>query len=115
MSVDMKKAGGVLLALLVMVSLQLAACVQYPTESRTVVDQRPRIMFRVGANVHPSPEARVLVDGLDAGSLNSFVGSDSALRVSSGSHLIQVKDASGMLLEERVYLGDGVSRSFLLP
>jgi hypothetical protein len=104
----------ILRAGLTAICLVLASCVQYPTESRSVVDQRPQIMFRLAEGVRPAPMARVIVDGLDAGPLSRFVDSGSALRVTPGTHTIRVSEDARVLLEERVYLGDGVSRSFLL-
>ena len=101
-------------ALLVALSLLLAACVQYPTESRSVVDQRPQVMFRLAEGSNPAPGARVLVDEQDAGPLNRFIDGRTALRVTSGTHTIRVSDGARILMNENVYLGDGVSRSFLL-
>lgn len=95
-------------------SLLTASCVQYPTENRSVVDQRPQISFRLAERTNPTSAARVLVDGLDAGPLSQFVDGSAALRVTSGTHKVRVTDGGRILLDERVYLGDGVSRSFLL-
>ena len=101
-------------ALVIALSLLLTACVQYPTESHSVVDQRPQVMFRVAEGFMPAPSARVLVDEQDAGPLNRFIDGRAALRVTSGTHTIRVTDGARTLMNENVYLGDGVSRSFLL-
>lgn len=91
----------------------LLGCVQYPTERQTVVDQRPQISFRFDqADAARLGEARVLVDGLDAGRVADFVDGRSSLRVLPGSHTIRVVSGTVVLLDERAYLGDGVARPF---
>lgn len=101
------------LAPLVLIGSLLVGCVQYPTERQSVVDQRPQISFRVDpADAARWGEARVMVDGLDAGRLADFVDGRGSLRVLPGSHTIRVVNGSVVLLDERAYLGDGVTRPF---
>ncbi|HEX4511246.1 MAG TPA: hypothetical protein VH328_14245 [Burkholderiaceae bacterium] len=98
----------------VAVSMTITACVQYPTETRNVVDQRPLVSFRFDAADTHRADARVLVDGLDAGRVGDYAEGRGALRVLSGNHAIRVVDGDRVLLEERAYLGNGVSRTFAL-
>jgi hypothetical protein len=90
----------------------LAGCVLTPTELRQTVDLRPQISFRFDTTNASRAEARVLVDGIDAGRLGDFEDGKGALRVLSGGHLVRVVDGNQTLLEERAYLGNGVSRAF---
>lgn len=90
----------------------LSACVHYPTEKRSVVDQRPQIAFRMNDVEGRTGAARVLVDGLDVGSAREFAEGRAALRVLPGTHIIQVVLDERVLLMERTYLSDGVIRSF---
>jgi hypothetical protein len=99
-------------SLLASVFASLTACVQYPTERQSVVDLRPQVSFRFDAGDVRLNEARVLIDGLDAGRLGDFMDGKGALRVLSGTHLVRVTSGSEVLLEERAYLGDGVARPF---
>jgi hypothetical protein len=92
----------------------LSACVHYPTEKQTVVDQRPQISFRFSQGDRSIGESRVLVDGLDAGRAGDFVEGRAALRVLPGTHMIQVVLGDRALLMERAYLSDGVARAFNL-
>lgn len=92
----------------------LAGCVQYPTERQGVVDYRPQISFRATSDAAPV-DARVLVDGLDAGRVGDFLDGRGALRVLPGSHLVQIVAAGRVMHEERIYLADGVSRALNLP
>jgi hypothetical protein len=101
-------------SLLACALVSLTACVQYPTERQSVVDLRPQISFRFDAADARLNEARVLVDGLDAGRLGDFIDGKGALRVLSGTHAVRVTSGTEVLLDERAYLGDGVSRPFNL-
>ncbi len=99
-------------SLLVLALSALVGCVQFPTENQSVVDLRPQISFRFDTADVRMNDSRVLVDGLDSGRLGDFVDGKGALRILSGTHSIQVVSGSVVLLNERAYLGDGVSRPF---
>ena len=73
---------------------------------------RPQISFKVENESVQS--ARVLVDGLDMGSVGDFLEGVAAVRVLPGMHKLAVTAGSAVLLEEKFYLGDGVSRSFIV-
>jgi hypothetical protein len=90
----------------------IEGCVQYPTENHQVVDQRPQISFRFDAANPSRAQARVMVDGLDAGTLGDFQDGKGALRVLPGTHVVRVVADNQTLLEERTYLGNGVARAF---
>jgi len=90
----------------------LSGCVQMPTEKQSVVDQRPQVSFQIASEAQGA--ARVLVDGLDMGAAGGFAAGTSALRVLPGTHVVEVRLGSQVLLSERVYLADGVARSFRL-
>lgn len=90
----------------------LTGCTQLPTEKQSISDMRPQISFR--ADGERAYAARVIVDGLDMGSVSEFLDGQAALRVLSGTHMIRVTVGGTSVLEEKVYLGDGVSRSFIV-
>ncbi|MDP2822271.1 MAG: hypothetical protein Q8O52_06285 [Sulfuritalea sp.] len=87
-------------------------CTQMPTEKQSVSDMRPQISFR--ADGERAQTARVFVDGLDMGMVSEYLDGQAALRVLSGNHKISVTAGGSVLLEEKAYLGDGVSRSFIV-
>jgi hypothetical protein len=96
--------------------ITLSGCVQYPTEKQGVVDQRPQISFRSGSGSDAPPvDARVLVDGLDAGRVGDFLAGQGGLRVLPGTHVVSVVLDGRIVHEQRVYLADGVSRALDLP
>lgn len=100
-------AAGVLLG-----SLLSEGCTQMPTEKQSISDMRPQISFK--AEGGRAQSARVLVDGLDMGMVSDFIEGQAAVRVQTGTHIVSVTSGGNVLLEERVYLGDGVSRSFIV-
>jgi len=90
----------------------LAGCVQYPTERQTIIDLRPQIVFRFESANPQFNDARVLVNGLDSGRLVDFIEGKGSLRVLPGMNTVRVVNGMEVLLDERAYLGDGVTRPF---
>jgi hypothetical protein len=91
-----------------------SGCVQYPTEKQQVVDQRPQLSFVVDDANTAASSARVFVDGLEVGTVGNFVQGRAALRVLPGAHVVRVESANGVLLEQRIYLADGVSQALIV-
>ncbi len=92
-------------------ALALGACTQMPTEKQGVSVMRPQISFK--APDERMRSARVILDGLDMGAVGNYVEGTSALRVLPGTHLLTVNLGGQIILEEKFYVGDGVSRSFV--
>jgi hypothetical protein len=90
----------------------LSACVQMPTEKSGISDLRPQISFNVVDE--GLLRARVAVDGVDVGSVSDYPANAATLRILPGNHRIVVSSESGILLDEKVYTGDGVNRVFLI-
>jgi len=93
-------------------ALGIYGCTQMPTEKQGVSDIRPQISFKAPDTQNHS--ARVIVDGLDMGSLGTFLEGVAALRIVSGTHQVRVMNGSQVLLDEKFYAGDGVNRTFLI-
>ena len=98
-----------LLTVSILLTNTLTGCVQMPTERQGAVDMRPRIMFDV-SDAMGDTQARVLIDGLDAGPLSAFSNGAGALRLLSGNHLVQVTSGTRVVLDQRLYLADGTQR-----
>jgi hypothetical protein len=92
--------------------LGIYGCAQLPMEKQGVSDMRPHISFKSNDPTHHS--ARVIVDGLDMGSLGAYLDGIAALRIISGSHQIRVVLDTRVLFENKFYVDDGVSRTFLV-
>lgn len=97
---------------LVIGTYSLVACTQLPTEKQNVSDIRPQISFK--AEGDSAFTARVIVDGLDMGAVSEYIDGGAALRVLPGTHKLTVIAGPRVLLDEKIYLGDGVSRSFIV-
>jgi hypothetical protein len=93
-------------------ALGIIGCTQMPTEKQSVSDMRPQISFKTTDTQKHS--ARVFVDGLDMGSLGTYLDGVSALRIVSGTHQVRVMNGTQILLEEKFYAGDGVNRTFII-
>ena len=94
--------------------LPLWACVQMPTEKQGVSDLRPQISFNFDRDNQRSMNARVHIDGVDVGSASEFFHGANSLKINSGTHLIKVVRDGEVVLDERFYIGDGVSKSFMI-
>lgn len=106
-------AGLIVCTSLAACGLVLTACVQVPTEKAGVVDLRPQIAFKF--NSEASRAAGVLVDGLNLGTAGNYADGVAALRIQPGSHVVTIVLGNQVLLQEKFYIGDGVSRTFLVP
>lgn len=89
----------------------LAGCVQMPTERQGVADLRPQISFVAEAH---HGDALVFVDGAAVGKVGDYLDGRAALRVVPGTHEVRVVHGGQVLLQERFYVGDGVSKSFVI-
>ncbi|HEX4583470.1 MAG TPA: hypothetical protein VH183_01490 [Burkholderiaceae bacterium] len=110
----MRAVSSLLLVAGLLGSVLCSGCVQLPTEKQGVVDLRPRVAFRVPEGNDSLLGAQVLVDGQMVGKVGDYLDGRNAVRVLSGNHAVQVVAGGQVLLDEKVYLGDGVDRTFLV-
>jgi hypothetical protein len=101
-------------ALLGAIVAGLTGCAQMPTETQSVVDQRPQITFRIAGDARRIAGARVLVDELDMGQVHEYLDGKASLRILPGTHVIKVQSGGTVFLMERAYLSDGVVRPFVV-
>lgn len=100
----------VLSLLMVLVLGGLAACdIRYPSTTVAIADERPTIGFKGAPG-----GSQVFVDGIAMGAADQFDGSRETLIVEPGTHVVQVRQDGGLLLSERVYLGEGATRIFIV-
>lgn len=103
-----------LAALLLSVVLS-TACIQLPTEKQEVVDLRPQLSFSMADSSADPSIYRVFVDDLDMGAVGSYLSGKGALKVLSGTHVVRVEMQGKTVLQERLYLGDGGTKTILIP
>ena len=92
----------------------LMGCVQVPTEKAAVVDMRPQISFSISEGDAHLKGATVYVNGLAIGRAGDFLDGKAAARVLPGNNVVKVVDGPRTVIEQTVYVGDGVARSFTL-
>jgi hypothetical protein len=101
----------IVVAALAALLLGTAGCVQMPTEKQGVSDMRPQISFVAAESLS---DAVVYVDNVAVGLVGDFRDGTAALRILPGTHVVRVVAGDRVLLDERYYIGDGVSRSFVV-
>lgn len=105
-----------LIAAVILLSLGASACtIQLPTEKQEVADLRPQFSFSLADPNDDAERYQVFVDGLDMGMVSKYVAGKNALRVLSGTHVVKVESGGQTIVQERVYLGDGATRTILIP
>ena len=104
-----------LASLLAILGLSAACTIQLPTEKQEVADLRPQLTFALSDPDDKAAVYRIHVDGLDMGSIEKYMTGQNGLKVLSGTHLIRVEGRGRVVVEERIYLGDGATRTVLIP
>lgn len=90
-----------------------SGCSRLPTEKYSIVDNRPQISFKF-QNRDFIPLYVVYVDNLNVGRAMDYIDDNRALRVLPGTHIIRVEKKGELVLEEKVYLGDGTAKTLVV-
>ncbi|MEO8080038.1 MAG: hypothetical protein ABI641_05870 [Caldimonas sp.] len=101
-------------ALLAIVVGLFAGCAQTSSRPAETVEPWPQVTFVFDAGNASLRGARVLVDGDDAGPIADFAEGRGALKVPPGVRIIKVVSSTGIVLDVRTRLRDGVTRPFAL-
>lgn len=97
---------------LILIAMLMLGCTQLPTERQGVTDMRPQLSFKVlDESLYG---ARIFVDGLDMGLVDDYMDGVASLRVLPGNHQIRVDLKGRTILDEKLYVGDGVNRTILV-
>jgi len=91
------------------------SCIQLTTEKQEVADLRPQLSFSLADPDDDAGQYRVYVDGLDMGSAASYLTGKNGMKVLSGTHMLRVEGRGRVVLQEKIYLGDGATRAILIP
>lgn len=91
--------------------LLLAGCdVKYPETRTDAVDERPRLIV-----ANASDTAVLWVNGVELGAAKQYDGAPGVLRLTPGSHKIEVTDGGAVIYQENLYLADAMTRTVSLP
>ena len=95
--------------LLTVLLATLAGCVQVPTQTTEVVDDRPGLSFEF---VDPAArDLELVVDGIAYGPVSQYQVGRSQLRLVDGTHHVQLLRGGAPAFTEKLYLGAGVDRT----
>ncbi|SMF47691.1 hypothetical protein SAMN02745866_03073 [Alteromonadaceae bacterium Bs31] len=92
-----------------------SACVKQPTTMEETVDLRPAISFTPLNETQAGSAYAVYVDGLAMGTADQYLTGVAALRVLSGSHVVELKLNGETVLQTKIYLGDGAVKALQIP
>jgi hypothetical protein len=101
--------------IVLLLALHSTACIQMPTEKQEVADLRPQLSFSLADPDDDAGQYRVYVDGLDMGSAAGYLAGKNGMKVLSGTHVLKVEGRGRVVFQERLYLGDGATRTILIP
>ncbi|MDO6498928.1 hypothetical protein [Photobacterium sanguinicancri] len=93
--------------------ITLSGCIQMPTTESKAIDNRPQVMF-VSQNILDFDGYTVHVDGLDMGDIQSFTTGKQALRLLSGTHVIEIYKEGNLVTSKKIYLGEGVTKEVVV-
>lgn len=99
------------LALLSVLAACLAGCIQTPTELQSTVDNRPQLTFSAAGDAN---QYQIYIDNLAVGSAANFPKGKTALRVTSGTHVLRVEKSGTTVVDEKIYVGDGTTKNIIL-
>lgn len=95
---------------ILLMGLMLAGCVQSPTRSTDVVDDRPGLSFQLASMAASAYEVKI--NGVTYGPVSQYLAGENRLRLVNGSHRIELINHSGkVVFNEKVYLGAGSNRT----
>lgn len=106
--------GSLHIVVLFFIAANFVGCTKIPVYENKVIDDRPMISFTV-RDGQSALNYTVIVDGLVRGNAAEFVAGKAGLRVTSGTHTLQINKGSQEVYKRQIYLGDGSTKEVQLP
>jgi hypothetical protein len=101
------------LPIMVATAFAMTGCIQTPTETQSVVDNRPQLTFSLAAR-GDADSYEIFVDNLDMGSAGKYLAGKNALRVLPGTHILRIERSGSVVSEDKIYLGDGATKNTII-
>jgi hypothetical protein len=95
-------------AVVVALALGVSGC-KRPWKRAEPVDTRPQI-----AVANASAKAVLVIDGITIGPANAFDGKEATVRVSKGTHVIEILESGRLIYTETVTLADDITRTITI-
>lgn len=95
---------------LIFISVMLFGCVQTPTQTTEIVDDRPRVSFDVGALENKLHLYDVRIDGIVYGSVEQYQRDKNTLPLLPGQHVVEVLLNGDVIFKKDVFLGENSTR-----
>lgn len=89
----------------------LSSCVQPPTRTTQITDDRPRITFDAIALQKKAKQYEVLVDNVSYGTLDQYLTGKNTLPIVSGRHRIEIRHDDRLVSTEDVVLDANTTRT----
>lgn len=100
------------LAGLILACAMLIGCISTrPVERQETIDDRPLLFFVVEGSRNTAESLDIYVDDLYMGDAKIFSKKSKGLVVLPGTHIIEVKSGTRVLTNQKIYVGNGVSKT----
>jgi hypothetical protein len=89
----------------------LSACAGSDPATRVdIIDDRPQLIVANAAE-----DAMLIINGVTVGPAAQYNGSPNTLRLSKGTHVVEVEQKGQIVLTQKVFLSDDVIKTVTLP
>lgn len=82
-----------------------------PVEKSSVIDDRPVLFFNFENTTPPSSPVQIYVNNLYMGDAQSYLDGKQGLIVISGTHILKLQYQDEVIVEKKIYLGKGSSKT----
>ena len=84
--------------------LFIAGCSMQPTSNNQVVDDNPRLTFKVSSEL-AKYNADVVIDGISYGPVDQFLVGKNTVSIIDGKHKIEIVGANEVIYSATIFLG----------
>jgi PBP1b-binding outer membrane lipoprotein LpoB len=84
--------------------LFIAGCSMQPTSSNSIVDDNPRLTFKISSEL-AKINADVVIDGISYGPVDQFLVGKNTVAIIDGKHKIEIVVANEVIYSTTMFLG----------